>query len=84
MNICVQDPSSHYYVRINQVHDRCMIDGKLDMIKFLSPRFGAKVHNKDGDGWTILHLAAVNSHCDVAHYVIEDVKLNPEDRSRVG
>ena len=61
-----------------------MIDGKLDMIKFLSPRFGAKVHDKDGDGWTILHLAAANGHCDVACYVIEDLKLNPQDRSKVG
>ena len=54
------------------------------MIKFLSPRFGAKVHDKDWDNWTMLHSAARNGHCDVARYVIEDLKLNPQDRTKVG
>ena len=58
--------------------------GKLDIIKFLSPRFGARVHDKDGDDWTILHWAADQGHCDVARYVIEDLKLNPQDRTKVG
>ena len=53
------------------------------MIKFLSPRFGAKVHDKDGDDWTILHWAAKKGHRDVARYVIEDLKLNPQDRTKV-
>ena len=54
------------------------------MIKFLSPRFGAKVHDKDGDDWTMLHWAAEKGHCDVARYVIEDLKLNPQARDKVG
>ena len=70
-------------VRINQMHDSCM-NGKLDMIKFLPPRFGAKVHDKVGNGWTILHLTAGKGHCDVARYVIKHLKLNPQDRDKVG
>ena len=54
------------------------------MIKFLSPRFGAKVHDKDGNDLTMLHFAAYKGHCDVARYVIEDLKLNPQDRDKVG
>ena len=54
------------------------------MIKFLSPRFGRKIHDKDGDDWTMLHLAAIKGRCDVARYVIEDLKLNPQDRDKVG
>ena len=54
------------------------------MMKFLSPRFGAKVHDKDGNDWTMLHYAANKGHCDVARYVIEDLKLNPQDRDKVG
>ena len=54
------------------------------MIKFLSPRFGAKVHDKDGNDWTMLHWAALKGHGDVARYVIEDLKLSPQDRTKVG
>ena len=53
------------------------------MIKFLSLRFGTKVHDKDGNGETMLHRAAKKGHCDVARYVIEDLKLNPQDRTKV-
>ena len=53
------------------------------MIKFLSPGFEAKVHDKDGDGFTMLHLAAKKGHCDVARYVIEELKLNPQERDEV-
>ena len=58
--------------------------GELEMIRFLAPRFGAKVHDKDESGRTMLHLAAVDGHCDVARYVIEDFKLDPQDRDKVG
>ena len=54
------------------------------MIKFLAPRFGAKVHDKDENGHTMLHLAAARDYRDVARYVIEDFKLDPQDRSKVG
>ena len=59
------------------------VGGKLIMIKFLSPRFGARVHDKDEDDGTILHRAAMKGHCGVARYVIEDLKLNPQDRTKV-
>ena len=59
-------------------------NGQLEMIKFLAPRFGTKVHDKDGNGRTMLHWAAVNGHHDVARYVIEDFKLDPQDRDKVG
>ena len=58
--------------------------GQLKMIKFLAPRFGAKVHDKDGTGRTMLHWAAVKGHHDVARYVIEDFKLDPLERDKVG
>ena len=54
------------------------------MIKFLAHRFGAKVHDKDESDWTMLHFSALDGHCDVARYVIEDLKLNPQDRIKVG
>ena len=54
------------------------------MIKFLSPRFGTRVQNKDRDDWTVLHCAANKDHCDVARYAIKDLKLNPQDRTKVG
>ena len=54
------------------------------MIKVLSPHFGANVHDKDENGFTMLHWAALKGHCDVARYVIEDLKLNPQDSTKVG
>ena len=54
------------------------------MIKLLSQQLGAKVHDKDEDDWTMLHWTAKKGHCDVARYVIEDLKLNPQDRTKVG
>ena len=54
------------------------------MIMFLSPRFGTRVQNKDGKGCTMLHWAAKKGHRDVARYVIEDLKLNPQDKDKVG
>ncbi len=68
---------------MNALH-KAAAGGNLDIIKFLSPRFGARVHDKDGDDRTILHWAANKGHCDVARYVIEYLKLNPQDRDKVG
>ena len=58
--------------------------GELEMIKFLAPRFGTKVHDKNNEDWTMLHVAALNGNCDVARYVIEELKLDPQDREKVG
>ena len=57
--------------------------GHLEVIKFLSRMFGARVHEKDSNGFTMLHCAAWKSHCDVARYLIEELKMNPQDRDKV-
>ena len=57
--------------------------GQLDMIKFLSPIFGARVHEKDNHGLTMLHLAAQWGHCEVARYLIEELKMDPQGRDKV-
>ena len=57
--------------------------GQLEIIKFLSQAFPAKVHERDGGGYTMLHWAAQKGHCEVARYLIEKVKINPQDRDKV-
>ena len=57
--------------------------GQLEVIKFLSPMFGARVHEKDSHGCTILHWAAERGHCQVARYLIEVLKMDPQDRDKV-
>ena len=57
--------------------------GQLEVIKFLSPMFGARVHEKDSCGYTILHKAAEEGHCQVARYLIDVLKMNPQDRDKV-
>ena len=57
--------------------------GHLGVIKFLSRKFGASVHEKDGNGYTLLHWAAKEGHCEVARYLIEEVKMEPRERSKV-
>ena len=53
------------------------------MVKFLSPIFGARVHEKDSYGWTSLHNAALKGHCQVARYLIEELKFDPKDKDKV-
>ena len=57
--------------------------GSLDVIKFLAPLFGARVHEKDMDSFTMLHWAVRNGHCQVARYLITELKLDPQDRDKV-
>ena len=57
--------------------------GHLEVIKFLSPMFGSRVHEKDNDGLTILHWAAKEGHCEVARYLIEELMMDPQDRDKV-
>ena len=57
--------------------------GHLEMIKFLSPMFGARVYEKDNDGYSMLHCAAQEGHCEVARYLIEELKMDPQDRDKV-
>ena len=57
--------------------------GQLEVIKFLSPKFGSKVHKKDNDGYTVLHWAAQKGHCVLARYLIEELKMDPQKRDKV-
>ena len=57
--------------------------GQLEVIKFLSPMFGAMVHEKDSNGYTVLHRAAQGGHCEVARYLIEELKMDPQDIDNV-
>ena len=57
----------------------------MEVITYLSPRFGSKVRGS-GDSeykYTMLHCAALMGHCDVACYLIEVLNLNPQDRDKV-
>ncbi len=57
--------------------------GSLNVIKFLAPLFGARVHEKDAYSCTMLHWAAQSGHYQVAHYLITELKLDPQDRDKV-
>ena len=57
--------------------------GSLDVIKYLLPMFGARVHEKDANSYTTLHWAAEKGHCQVACYLIGMVNMNPKDRDKV-
>ena len=57
--------------------------GQLEVIKFLALMFGTKVHESDSDSYTMLHWAAWKGHCEVARYLIEEVKMDPQDRTKV-
>ena len=58
-------------------------DVELEVIKFLSQKFSTKVHDTDSNGFTMLHWAARGGHCKVARYLIEELKMNPKDRTKV-
>ena len=57
--------------------------GHIEVIKFLLPLFGERVHEKTNDSSTMLHLAAQCGHCQVARYLIEELHLDPQDRNKV-
>ena len=57
--------------------------GHLEVVKFLSPMFGTRILEMDNDGWTSLHHAARFGHCQVARYLIEELKIDPKDKSTV-
>ena len=57
--------------------------GSLDVIKFLTPLFGARAHEKTNSSYTVLHWAAQEGHCQVARYLITELKLDPQDRDKV-
>ena len=57
--------------------------GHIEVIKFLLPLFGERVHEKTNASCTMLHFAARVGHCQVVRYLIEEVHLDPQDRSQV-
>ena len=57
--------------------------GHIDIIKYLLPLFGARVHEKTNDSYTMLHLVALCGHCQVARYLVEEVRMDPQDRDKV-
>ena len=57
--------------------------GHLDVIKFLSPRFVVKVHDRTDGGYTMLHWAAQEGHSQVARYLVQELNMNPKDRDKV-
>ena len=57
--------------------------GHIEVIKYLLPLFGARVHEKTNDSYTMLHWAAQYGHCQVARYLITELKLDPQDRDKV-
>ena len=57
--------------------------GHIEVIKFLLPLFGERVHEKTNISSTMLHFAAQRGHCQVARYLIDEVHLNPQDRDKV-
>ena len=57
--------------------------GSLDVIKFLLTLFGERVHEKTNNSSNMLHCAAQCGHCQVARYLITELKLDPQDRDKV-
>ena len=58
--------------------------GQLEVIKFLYLIFGARAHEKTTEGsYTMLHYAAQEGHCEVARFLIEELKMDPQDTDKV-
>ena len=57
--------------------------GHIEVIQFLLPMFGVKIHAKTDNSYTMLHWAAQCGHCQLARYLIEEVQLDPQDRDKV-
>ena len=57
--------------------------GQIEVINFLLPLFGERVHEKTNDSYTMLHAAAEEGHCQVARYLIDEIHMDPQDRDKV-
>ena len=57
--------------------------GHIEVIKFLLPLFGERVHEKANNSCTMLHYAAEMGHCQIACYLIDEVHLDPQARDKV-
>ena len=67
---------------MNAMHKAAQV-GHIEVIKFLLPLFGERVHEKDNNSYTMLHFAAQWGHFQVARYLIEEVQMDPQDRDKV-
>ena len=57
--------------------------GHIEVIKYLLPLFGERVHEKTNDSFTMLHFAAQRGHCQLARYLIQELQMDPQDRDEV-
>ena len=57
--------------------------GHLEVLKFLVPKFGDRLHEKDDCSYTVLHWAAQEGNCEVACYLIEELKMDLQNRDKV-
>ena len=59
------------------------VGGHLEVIKYLAPRFGNRVQEEDDDSLTALLLVAEMGHFEVARWLIDDLKMDPQDKDKV-
>ena len=59
------------------------LGGHIEIIKYLLPMFGARVHEKTNNSYTMLHCAAQGGHCQVARYLIQELQMDPQDSDKV-
>ena len=57
--------------------------GHIEVIKYLLPLFRERIHEKTNSSYTMLHWAVRKGHCQVAHYLIQDLQMDPQDRDKV-
>ena len=62
---------------------KAAVGGHLEIIKFLAPLFKDRLHEKDEGSYTTLHWAAQCGHSEVARYLIQEMKMDPQDRDKV-
>ena len=57
--------------------------GHLEVIKSFVHKFGDRVYERDKDLYSVLHWAAHKGHCEVARYLIEELKMDTLDQDKV-
>ena len=57
--------------------------GHIEVIRFLLPLFGQRVHERTNDSSTMLHWAAHEGHRQLVCYLIDEVHMDPQDRDKV-
>ena len=57
--------------------------GQLEVIKFFVRKFEDRVYEGDKDLSSMLHWAAHAGHCEVARYLIVELKMDPLEQDKV-